>query len=83
MQAHVGGSPTPEQERMVLAALEAMEVMERLRARPSAWKLAGRAVALRVGASDIRRRMPEGSLRAVLPWSGATPSDLRGRGDAK
>ena len=73
---------SPEEERAVIEALEA--ILGPRRGRPSPWALAGRAEALRMGALQVRRD-------AGRPWTfragvafarGGTPP-LLGRGDAK
>jgi hypothetical protein len=54
---HIKGSPTPEEEAAVMAALERIVRDERERARPSAWRLAGRTGSLRLGLTEMRDRL--------------------------
>lgn len=80
----ISGSPTPDEERMILDAIENLIREEERRSRPSAWKLYGRASALRLAGSELRHRLPSRwSLSTDLGWQAEGPSDLRGRGDAK
>jgi hypothetical protein len=73
---------SPEEERAVIAALERILGAERVR--PSAWALAGRVAALRLGALQARR---DGErpwrLRGRAPFARAGTPPLVGRGDAK
>lgn len=80
----ISGSPKPEEERLILIAIENLIREEANRARPSAWKLHSRASGLRLAASELRHRLPSHwSLPNDLGWQSQGPSDLRGRGDAK
>ena len=73
---------SPEEERAVVAALEAYLASSRVR--PAPWALVGRAENLRLGALQIRHQ-------ALRPWreTGMNPytrrgtENLRGRGDAR
>jgi hypothetical protein len=73
---------SPEEQRAVIAALE--RILGADRARPSAWALAGRAEALRLGALQVRR---EGDrpwrFRGRVPFARPGTPPLVGRGDAK
>jgi hypothetical protein len=73
---------TPEEERAVLAALE--RAFSGPGAKPSAWAMAGRMEALRLGALQSRRHA-QGSwaLRGGVPFASRGAPPLRGRGDAK
>lgn len=73
---------SPEEERLVLAALE--EALRASRPGASPWALAGRAEALRLGALQIRRDAETPwTFRGHLPFArGGTPP-LSGRGDAR
>jgi hypothetical protein len=78
------GSPTPEEEAAILEILGRMLRDERDAVRPSAWKEAGRALALRSGILDFRTRLPGPAWRySSLPWIGRPHSGRDGRGDAK
>jgi hypothetical protein len=73
---------TPQEERAVLAALE--EAFGSVRQRPSAWALAGRVEAVRLGALQARRETGERwTLRANVPFARKGTTPLVGRGDAK
>jgi hypothetical protein len=72
---------TPEEERIVLAALE--HALGNRGPGPSRWVLAGRAENLRSGAFQARRYTdPPWTLR-IGPWARRSTGSLRGRGDAK
>lgn len=80
----VGGSPGPDEQAAVIRAIEAMLRDERIGAQPSAWKLSARAYTLRVGALELRHRLPGRWKLASENVYGATrPIDLIGRGDAR
>lgn len=81
----IEGSPTPEEEGAVLAALERVLRGEEERRRPSAWRLAGRAASAHVGLAEMRQRFGRSrwALTHRITWAGEGPQDLRGRGDAK
>jgi hypothetical protein len=73
---------SPEEERVIIAALERILGAERVR--PSAWALAGRAAALRLGALQVRRDgQHPWRLRGRVPFARAGTPPLVGRGDAK
>jgi hypothetical protein len=73
---------TPAEERAVLAALE--RTFGARRRRPSAWALAGRAEALRLGALQVRRDVERPwSFRAAVPFAHRGTPRRTGRGDAK
>jgi hypothetical protein len=73
---------SPEEERAVIAALE--RVLGADRPRPSAWALAGRAEALRLGGLQARRHGERPwLLRGRIPFARGGPPPLAGRGDAK
>jgi hypothetical protein len=72
---------TPEEERIVLAALE--HALGNRGAGPTRWVLTGRVENLRMGALQARRYTDRPwSLRTGL-WARRTTGSLRGRGDAK
>ena len=73
---------TPEEERIVLAALEHTLGSSR-RGGPSRWVLAGRAENLRTGAFQARRYTDRPWSLRVGPWARRATGSLRGRGDAK
>lgn len=81
----IEGNPTPEEEAVLLAALEAMLRKERQALAPSAWKLAGRADAARGGILDVRSRLarPMWPLSARLAWKGQPHQCRHGRGDSR
>ncbi len=81
----IQGTPTPTEEALVLAALERMLREEAERARPSRWKLAGRAASLRVGVTELRHRFGSETWGAsrTLSWSGESTLDFHGRGDSR
>jgi hypothetical protein len=72
---------TPEEERIVLAALE--HALGSRRAGPSRWVLAGRVENLRAGAFQARRYTDRSWSLRVGPWARRSTGSLRGRGDAK
>ena len=72
---------TPEEERIVLAALE--HALGSRRAGPSRWVLAGRVENLRAGAFQARRYTDRPWSLRVGPWARRSTGSLRGRGDAK
>jgi hypothetical protein len=72
---------TPEEERIVLAALE-----HTLRSgvdRRSPWVLAGRVENLRTGVLQARRYTDRPWTLRVEPWARRSIWTLRGRGDSK
>jgi hypothetical protein len=72
----------PEEERAVLAALE--QALGSARRRPTAWTLAGRVEALRLGALQARREAGRPwTLRGNFPFARHGTPPLSGRGDAK
>ncbi|HVF12602.1 MAG TPA: hypothetical protein VNA87_05905 [Actinomycetota bacterium] len=76
------GSPSPEQERIIIAALEKLLLDEKRQ--QSKWKTASRAQALGVGAADLRSGTVDAwGASKTVGWQGQGPQDLRGRGDAK
>jgi hypothetical protein len=73
---------SPEEERAVLAALDRTLGVERRR--PSAWALAGRAEALRLGSLQVRRDGDRPwTFRGDAPFARRGAPRLSGRGDAK
>jgi hypothetical protein len=73
---------TPEDERAILAALE--EYFDYSRSRPSAWTLAGRRDALRLGALQARNQSKEPWLEAARASFTHRGTESRvGRGDTK
>ena len=73
---------TPEEERVVVAALERVLEMERPRLSP--WTLAGRAEALRIGALHIRHQAEHPyAFRAPLPFAPGGTQPQVGRGDSR
>ena len=73
---------TPEEERAVLAALDA--ALEASRSRPGPWALAGRVEALRLGALQARRHGERAwTARGDAPFARRGTPPLIGRGDAK
>lgn len=81
----ISGSPTPEEERIILAALEKMLREEDQARRPSAWRTAGRAFGTRNGILDYRGRMAGHAWThsSSLPWTGQMYNGRQGRGDAR
>jgi hypothetical protein len=72
---------TPEEERIAIAALErALEAGTR---KPSAWALAGRADALRLGALQIRHQRNGWTFRGYAPFARRGTSSVIGRGDSR
>jgi hypothetical protein len=72
---------TPEEERIVLAALE--HTLGQRRAGPSRWVLAGRVENLRAGAFQARRYTDRPWSFRVGAWARRSTASLRGRGDAR
>jgi hypothetical protein len=73
---------TPEEERLVLAALE--KAFQAGQPRLSPWSLAGRAEALGLGAIQVRRDADTSwTFRANLPFARRGTPPLGGRGDAR
>jgi hypothetical protein len=81
----ISGSPTPEEERAILQALENMLRRDREARSPSAWQLVGRAIATRSGILDYHDRLgrPAWNFTERLQWMGQPYSGRHGRGDAK
>lgn len=81
----IAGAPTPGEEEAILKAIEKMLREERDARRPSAWKLAGRALATRNGILDYRDRFSQRgwAVAKYLPWLGQLYNGRHGRGDAK
>jgi hypothetical protein len=79
------GSPTPEEEAAVIAAIDKIWREERAKAvaaaGPSLWVTGSRLAALRVGATAVRGRRAW-RLSGVLGGDAPTPTQT-GRGDAK
>ena len=73
---------SPEEERLVVAALE--EALRASRPGVSAWALAGRAEALRLGSLQVRRdaEIPW-TFRGHVPFARRGTPPLGGRGDAR
>lgn len=79
----IEGSPTPEEEAAVIAALERLLVAEdRERRRPSAWKLAGRPDSTRMGPAGLRTTLGERpwALADRPAWAGRAWGHLRDGG---
>jgi hypothetical protein len=73
---------TPEEERAVIAALEAALATETPRLSP--WALAGRVENLGLGRLQARREAGDGwTLRGDLPFARRGTPTLQGRGDAR
>jgi hypothetical protein len=72
---------TPEEERIVLAALE--HTLGQRGAGPSRWVLAGRVENLRAGAFQARRYTERPWSFRVGAWARRSTASLRGRGDAR
>jgi hypothetical protein len=73
---------SPEERRAVLTALE--RAQGAVSARPSAWALAGRIEALRLGALQARRDIQSRwSFRGDFPFARRGTPPLVGRGDAR
>jgi hypothetical protein len=73
---------TPEEERVVLAALE--RALGAPRRSLSGWALAGRSEALRMGALQLRRHAERPwTFRGSVPFARRGTPHLLGRGDAK
>jgi hypothetical protein len=73
---------SPQEERLVLAALE--KAMRASRPRLSPWALAGRAEGLRLGRLQIRRDAETPwTFRGNLPFARRGTPPLGGRGDAR
>ena len=72
---------TPEEERAAIAALE--RALEAGRKELSAWALAGRAEALRLGTLQTRHQANGWTFRGHVPFARRGTSSLIGRGDAK
>jgi hypothetical protein len=79
------GSPTPQEEAVVLAAIERISVEERAQAeatrRPSLWVVAARVEATRLGANALRGPRAW-RLSGLVGGEAATPTQT-GQGDAK
>lgn len=82
---HIEGSPTPEEEKAVLQAVELMLRQEEDRQQSSAWKYAGRGGGRRLGITELRHRLRARAwqLSGRFSWSSQAPDDFRGRGEAK
>ena len=72
---------TPEQERAAIAALE--RALSAGNEPLSAWSLAGRAEALRLGTLQARHQANGWTFRGHVPFARRGTSPLIGRGDAK
>lgn len=73
---------SPEEERVVLAALEHMLALAR--PRPAPWALAGRADNLRLGRLHIRRYADRAwALRTPAAFVAGGTRPLMGRGDSR
>lgn len=81
----ISGSPTPEEEAAVVAAVERLLRDEDRRRKGSAWKMSGRSAGIRGGVIEARHRLGRRSwgLSERLPIGGPEPPYLSGRGDAK
>jgi hypothetical protein len=72
---------TPDEQRAAIAALE--RTLESGNQKPSAWALAGRADALRLGALHVRHQMSGWTFKGYVPFTRRGTSPLLGRGDAR
>jgi hypothetical protein len=73
---------TPEEERLVIAALET--AVRAALPRTSPWSLAGRAEALRLGRLQVRRDTETSwTFRGHIPFSRRGTQPLGGRGDTR
>jgi hypothetical protein len=72
---------TPEEERIVLAALE--HTLRTGVRGPSPWVVAGRVENLRTGVLQARRYTDRAWTLRAVPWARRSTWTLRGRGDAK
>jgi hypothetical protein len=72
---------TPEEERIVLAALE--HALGSRRTGLSPWVVAGRVENLRMGVLQARRYVERPWTLRSEPWARRSTAALRGRGDAK
>lgn len=73
---------SPEEERLVVAALE--EALRASRPGVSPWALAGRAEALRLGSLQVRRDAESPwNFRGHVPFARRGTPTLSGRGDAR
>ncbi|HEX6207332.1 MAG TPA: hypothetical protein VF058_03145 [Actinomycetota bacterium] len=73
---------SPEEERIVLAAIERMLELERPTLSP--WVVAGRAEGLRIGGLHIRHQTADPwTSHAPLPFAPGGTQRLPGRGDAR
>jgi hypothetical protein len=72
---------TPEEERAAIAALE--RALEAGAGKPSAWALAGRADALRLGALHVRHQASGWTFKGNVPFTRRGTAPLVGRGDAR
>lgn len=73
---------SPEEERVVLAAIERMLELERPHLAP--WSLAGRAENLRIGRLHIRHQAADAwTSHAPLSFAPGGTQPLPGRGDAR
>ena len=72
---------SPEEERILLAALE--HALGSGGARPSPWVVAGRVANLRMGVLQARRYVDRPWALRSEPWARRSTWSLHGRGDAK
>lgn len=73
---------SPEEERIVIAAIERMLELDRPHLAP--WVVAGRGENLRIGALHIRHQAADPwTSRAPLPFAPGGTQPLSGRGDAR
>jgi hypothetical protein len=84
--ADIGGEPTPEEERAILAALEEAVEQERQARSASLWLRSARAQGRRLGMLDYRDRFSKDDawrLSTRFPFGGREYPGKNGRGDAK
>jgi hypothetical protein len=72
---------TPEEERIVLAALE--HALGTRRPGLSPWVVAGRVENMRMGVLQARRYVETPWALRSGPWARRSTTSLRGRGDAR
>ncbi|HEX9824665.1 MAG TPA: hypothetical protein VGB51_09795 [Actinomycetota bacterium] len=76
------GGLSPREQRVALAALERLVELERPRL--TAWTLAGRAEALRIGSLHARHQARDPwAFRARLPFAPGGTQPQVGRGDSR
>ncbi|MCA1841127.1 MAG: hypothetical protein ABR507_10785 [Actinomycetota bacterium] len=81
LHIEVSGSPDPDEERAVIAALEKQFETESQVERPSAWKMTARALATRSG--SMRHPRDTAWRLGLSTTTRSAPIELKGRGDVK